>query len=183
MPVVAVPLSAGANSYLGVGPADELAVSLPDLASWNAASAAAKAAALNQASADVDAAMPYQGRPYDPAQPLQFPRVAEDPAPGARPGAPDGTVPGAVVWDWDAATNAPVVPREVKLATLFQADAILSGSREPRLSAQHDGVTYEVTGSLAESYRQTRGPGVGTGLCRKAWVLVRQYRLRSGRLL
>jgi hypothetical protein len=125
--------------------------------------------------------MPYQGRKYGPAQVNQFPRVPYDgDAPAGPPGNP-GRLP--AVWDWDAALNAPAVPEDVLLAVLIQADANLAGEREPRLAAQHDGVVYDLTGSVAESYKQTQGPGVSTGLCRAAWVLLRKYRLKSGKLL
>ena len=158
-------------SYLTVSEANDMAAALPDLAAWAGATAAQRAAALNQASADVDAAMPYQGRVFDPGQVRQFPRaVPDEPAPGG-------------AWDWAAAANAAVVPRDVKLAVLFQADAVLAGTREPRLAAQHDGVVYELTGTLAESYKRTTGPGATTGLGRRAWLLMRPYRLRDGKLL
>jgi hypothetical protein len=86
------------------------------------------------------------------------------------------------VWDWDDVAQEAVVPEDVRLAVLLQADADLAGDREARLAAQHDGVVYDQTGALAESYKQTEGPGVTTGLCRAAWVLLRKYRLKSGAL-
>ena len=167
------------RSYLTVAAADELAAALPALAAWSAATPPAKARALERASIDVDGAMPYQGRRYDPRQVNQFPRVAYDDAPAAAP----GHDPRPTVWDWDAALNAPAVPEDVLLPVVIQADANLAGEREPRLAAQHDGVVYDQTGSVAESYKQTEGPGVTTGLCRAAWVLLRKYRLKSGRIL
>ena len=179
MPVEAIPIATSMTSYLDVGAADDLATTLAGLAAWHAAKPLARAAALTQASSDVDAAMPYQGRPVDEAQARQFPRVAYE----SHVGPPYAVLGADVVWDWDDVANAAVVPRDVKLAVLYQADAILAGTREPRLSAQHDGVVYELTGTLAESYKQTTGPGVATGLCRRSWVLMRQYRLREGRLL
>jgi hypothetical protein len=186
MPVEAIPISPNTGSYLEVAEAEELAATFPGLPAWTAATPAARASALNQASADVDGAMPYQGRPLEEQQARQFPRVAYEssslPRADAAGGAP-GIAVGRVVWDWDFATNEAVVPLDVKLAVLHQADAILAGTREPRIALQHDGVVYDQTGSLAESYKQTTGPGVATGLCRRSWVLMRQYRLRGGRLL
>ena len=186
MPVEAVPIAPNVGSYLTVPEADELASTFPGLAAWTAATPSAKGAALNQASADVDAAMPYQGRTFEEAQPRQFPRVAYESASisaGDAGGAAPLSAPGRVVWDWDFTQQTAVVPLDVKLAVLHQADAILAGSRESRLSAQHDGVVYDLTGGLAESYKETTGPGVSTGLCRRSWVLMRQYRLRGGQLL
>ena len=171
--------AAGTRAYLTVAAADELAATLPPLAAWSAADAPTKAKALERASIDVDRAMPYQGRKYDPDQPNQFPRVPYDGAASAGRGA--GAVP--AVWDWDAQANEAVVPQDVLLAVVFQADAELAGAREARLAAQHDGVVYDLTGSLAESYKQTEGPGVATGLCRPAWMLMRKYRLAAGQLL
>ena len=75
------------------------------------------------------------------------------------------------------------MPPEVLLAVVYQADAILAGERDLRITAQHDGVVYDQTGSVAESYKLTQGAGVTTGLCRMAWVLLRKYRLKSGKLL
>ncbi len=104
----------------------------------------------------------------------EFPRLAYDATGGGD---------AAVTWDVDAASGEAVVrARGVRLATLLQADAILA-AREPRVAAQHDGVVYQLNGTTAESYKRNTGPGVTTGLCRRAWVLVRRYRLRSGKLI
>ena len=173
MPVQAIPLPTSGLRYLDVPEADELAELLPGLTAYRAATDEAKAAALDEASADVDAGMPYQGRKLDPAQPREFPRVEDGPGGSAAVGG-FGVV--------GAAVGASTVPDDVLRATVYQADAILAGTREPRLSAQHDGVVYELTGQLAESYKSTPGVGVRTGLCRRAWMLIRKYRLRSGRL-
>jgi hypothetical protein len=174
---VAKPLPA----YLDVAEADALAGTVSGLTAWAGADAPAKAAALSRASDEVDHAMPYQGRRFAPQQPREFPRLAfDEPLLGGR----DPSLPGAaIVWDWDDATTAAVVPWDVKLAALLQADSVLDGSRNARLEAQHDGVVYDQSGSIAESYRRNTGPGVPTGLCRRAWVLVRRYRLKGGRLL
>jgi hypothetical protein len=166
--------------YLTTSEADALAATIPALAAWSAATSDEQSRALARATIDVDNAMPYQGRRYAGDQERQFPRVPYDDPPGT-PGF--GREPRSGVWDWDEGANAAVVPEDVRLAVLLQADAILAGEREPRLAAQHDGVVYDQTGSLAESYKQTNGPGVTTGLCRAAWVLLRKYRVKSGRVL
>ena len=168
------------TSYLTSTEADALAATLPTLTAYSAASSGNKTKALLRASLDVDNAMPYQGRRYASDQTNQFPRVPYDDPPGSAGFDRD---PRASVWDWDADANEPVVPVDVLLAVLLQADTVLAGDREPRLAAQHDGVVYDQTGSVAESYKQTEGPGVTTGLCRAAWVLLRKYRLKSGSLL
>jgi hypothetical protein len=169
-------------SYLDVTAADALAVEVPSLTGWLAASSDAKALALTQASSDVDAATPYQGRRYEVSQVLEFPRVAYD-GPGASADHPTATGSPPVVWDWDDAADEPVVPNDVLLAVLYQADSILLDERESRIDAQHDGVVYQLTGTLAESYKQSPGTGVRSGLCRRSWMLMRKYRRRSGELL
>ena len=159
--------------YLSLADAGALADALTELAAYKAATDDEKTAAILQATIDIDAAMPFQGRRYDAGQHREFPRSFDG----------DGITTPSRVWDWDDDTQSAVVPAGVKRATLYQADAILAGEREPRLSAQHDGVVYEQTGALAESYKATPGPGVPTGLCRRAWVILRRYRLQGGRLL
>lgn len=168
------------SAYLTTTAADTLAATLPTLAAWSAASAGNKAKALERASLDVDNAMSYQGHKYETGQVNQFPRVPYDDPPGTAGFDRD---PRASVWDWDSDANEAVVPDDVLVAVLVQADAVLAGDREPRLAAQHDGVVYDQTGSVAESYKQTEGPGVTTGLCRAAWVLLRKYRLQGGKVL
>ena len=166
--------------YLTTIAADAIAATLPALPAWSAASTPQKTAALLRATLDVDNAMAYQGRRYAAGQERQFPRAPYDDPPGTAGFDRDAR---ASVWDWDAGANAAVVPEDVLLAVLLQADANLAGDRESRIAAQHDGVVYDQTGSLAESYKQTEGPGVTTGLCRAAWVLLRKYRVKSGALL
>jgi hypothetical protein len=187
-------------SYLTVADAADLAAAAPAalVAAYLAlATDDAKAAALAQASADVDQ-LRFQGRRYDPAQLLEFPRV---PYPSGDSLVTDwrfaGRAGGAVVaggrtgdaagevWDWDAAANAPVVPRAVKLATLLQAAAIAEGTLDARLDARHGGLASQGVGSVNESYRDPGKAGVSPvdGVCRRAAVLLAQYRLKSGRLL
>jgi hypothetical protein len=181
MPITATPLPSEGLRYLDVPEADDLAGVLPGLAAFRAADDAEKAAALDEATKDIDSAMPYQGRKLDTAQLLEFPRLIDEPL-RATSNARSTTVDPTLVWDWDDDADAAVVPEDVRRATLYQADSILAGEREARIAAQHDGVVYELTGGLAESYKSTAGPGVPTGLCRRAWLLMRRYRLRSGRL-
>ena len=166
--------------YLTASAADVIAATLPDLSAWSAATTDEKSAALLRATLDIDNGIPYQGRKYDAAQGNAFPRVPYD-EPSQSSASSGVNVPD--VWDWDAMASEAVVPQEVLLAVVYQADAILAGERDLRITAQHDGVVYDQTGSVAESYKQTEGPGVTTGLCRTAWVLLRKYRLKGGKLL
>jgi hypothetical protein len=113
MPVEAIPISPNTGSYLEVTEAEELAATFPGLGAWAAAAPAARAAALNQASADVDSAMPYQGRPLEERQVRQFPRVAYESTSLPRDGASGDAAPGRVVWDWDFTTNQALIPLDV----------------------------------------------------------------------
>lgn len=172
------------RSYLTAADADALAGTLPVLAAWTAATADQKTRALEQASGDVDAAGPWQGRRYDSAQVKQFPRVAQETRVPAQPPAAQHGI-ADVIWDWDAATGAAVVPLDVKIAALYQADAILAGTRAGRLDALHDGLASQSVGGMSESYRPGAGGAVdGLGvLARPAAQRMAKYRLRSGRIL
>ena len=177
-------MSITSTTYLDLSDANDLADTLPPLSGWAGASDDEKTRALLQASADIDVSMPFQGRKYDTDQILEFPRRAyDDPPTGALTGVNFDASSAPVVWDWDSDANEAIVPPAVQTATLYQADSIQTGDREARLDVQHDGVVYNLTGTLAESYKQTPGNGVRTGLCRRAWMLMRKYRRRSGELL
>lgn len=175
--------AAGSAGYVEMEEADAMAADLPGLIAYKAATGQQKAAALSSATSDIDAGMRYQGRKYEPDQSRQFPRIAYEIA-GDRAGSawPSSRVEAEIIWDWDDATRAAVVPRDVKLAAIYQADAILAGGREERLDRQHDGVTYDQTGGMAESYKQAAA-GVMSGLCRRSYQLLAKYRLRGGRIL
>ena len=104
--------------YLTVTDADALAPSILGLVQWSAATSTDKTNALDAASKVIDSAIRYQGRKYDPAQTLQFPRVAYDTGCGNAPLAAGPTGVADLVWDWDAATGAAVVPPAVQRACL-----------------------------------------------------------------
>ena len=183
----------GIPSYLTLEAAQGIAANLPAamLAGWLAASSPNQSAALAMASLDVDSAGPYQGRRFDPdTQAQEFPRVAYESRPRGRGDAvlnenlslnvaPLGT---DVVWDWDAENLVPLIPWRVVHATIYQADSILRGDRKDRLDAIHDGLTSQSTGAAAEAYRAMLERGAAV-LCRAAFQLIRQYRLKGGRLL
>jgi hypothetical protein len=180
-------------TYLTVSDAASLAGTLPaaQTAAFLALSADAQAAALSAATADVDAAGPYQGQKYTETQTLEFPRLpylesidlvnTTKPAhwPAMRAGTGGRT---RQIWDWDDATNTAVVPRNVKVAVLHQAESIAANVRQGRLEARHDGLASQSVGSLSESYRDVPITGLGS-LCFRAANLLNRYRAKSGRLL
>jgi len=89
-----------------------------------------------------------------------------------------------LVWDWDDTTKTAIVPRNVKLACLHQADSILAGDREARLDAQRDGLIQQSVGGLSEQY----APGNARNLaeqtiCRQAMNLLQPYVLKQGVIL
>jgi hypothetical protein len=171
-------------AYLTTFEADQLAEAMlpAKVANYLAASDQDKERALLAASEQIDAAMRYQGRRYAADQEREFPRMA-----WARATMNDGTSAlaaalGDVIWDWDeAGGGSAVVPGAVLRATLLQAEWLLGGGGD-RLDWQHEGVSYDQTGGLAESYGQGRD-GQESGLCREAFMLMRRYRLRSGAIL
>lgn len=175
-------------AYLITAEADTIAAALPAslLTAWSAASAPNKTAALEQATADVDAAGPYQGRRYDAtgAQVLEFPRVAYGSGLRGQGSGVSGSV-ADVLWDWDATAKAAVVPLLVKRAVVYQANAILDGAEGRRLDGRHGGLASQSVGGMSESYVQgAGGPGSGLQLLtRHAAQLMQRYRLATGRIL
>lgn len=158
-----------------------LAVTMPGLTAFKAASTATQRAAMGMAALRIDSAMRYQGRKYDPTQTLEFPRVAYGSA------MPNQAVPqpwpfsGTEIWDWDDATNAAIVPPKVKVAELLEAESILKGTkRDERLQAIADGVASQAIGSLNESYFKPDGR---PKLSLDADRIMRRYELRSGQIL
>ena len=175
------------TSYLTVAEGDALIASTLALLAYPPATALDRGAALDAATRLIDSALRYQGRKYDPAQVLQFPRVAYDAGHAdAYALVPGG--PAELVWDWDASTSAAVIPAAVKLACLLEADEILQdvsgkSQRWRRLDEQHQGVTFDMTGSAAEAYRKGVPAAGRSGLCRRAYELLAPYRLMSGRAI
>jgi DnaT-like ssDNA binding protein len=175
------------TTYLTVTEADALAASILGLMQWSAASATDKANALAAATRLIDGGVRYQGRRYDSAQTLQFPRVAFDSgAAGANTAGANGAA--ELIWDWDPATSAAVIPPAVKHACLIEADEILQdvagkSPRWRRLDEQHQGVTFDLTGAAAEAYRKGIPAAGRTGLCRRAYELLAPYRMVSGRIV
>jgi hypothetical protein len=178
------------SSYLTTSDADALAATLPGLAAFVAAADPVKAAALELATDRFDTARRYQGRKYDAAQALEFPRVAYESGAsafdrGVASAAAERST-GAQIWDWDDDANAAVVPDRVKRAVLYEANAIIDGSRDEILDAIANGLASQSAGGLSESYRNPADQGGAGGvptLCRDAERISRSYQLRSGRVL
>ena len=83
--------------------------------------------------------------------------------------------------DLDPADQATViVPGQVKVAEVLQAESILAGDRNERLQAIADGIASQGVGSLNESYRADARP---EPLCERAMRIMDRYRLRSGQFL
>jgi len=172
-------------SYLTVTAAGQVRANLPPMSAWDAANSGAQAAALVQATSDIDNAMRYQGKRHRHDQPLQFPRLAyaSNGFPGYGYGYAGewGQSTPRTVWDWDEANQTAVVPADVLAATLWQANWILGGWGVERLDEQHQGVKSQQAAGVGESYGESHG--ARTGLCRRAWHLLKKYELVSGQLL
>jgi hypothetical protein len=174
--------------YLTVAEADALAPSVLGLIQWGTATTTEKTNALAAATRQIDTGLRYQGSRFDFDQVLEFPRVGYD-----NGGEGAGTGAGArgaaeVVWDWDETAGAAVVPPAVRQACLIEADEILQdlagkSQRWRRLDEQHQGVTFDLTGSMAEAYRKGTAAAGRTGLSRRAYDLLSRYRLVSGRIV
>lgn len=174
-------------TYLTVAAADELAaqVSVP---LYSAASEQDKLAALILATARIDS-IRWQGAKYDVEQPLQFPRIVDGPAVRIGNAAGYGvygypTFGPGTVWDWDSATNQPIVPQVVKLACLYEANDILDGRRDEVRKAIDAGITGESAGGMSTQYRAAfAGQASPDALCTEAAGLLRRFKLKTGRLL
>lgn len=143
-------------------------------------------ALLLVASDDIDTAMKYQGSKYLSTQEREFPRVPY----------PESFVEvhrqyanatlnlmGGEVWDWDATTNAAVVPAAVKLAVIWQAAFLLVPGVAERLAAIRSGLTQQGIGTGSESYDATVAGRPGANLDTRAFQIMDKYRLRSGQVL
>jgi len=176
-------------SYLMLAEADAMAASLPTVGRYSAGDATTRQQWLAMATVRFDASRRWQGRKFDPAQTLEFPRV---PHPHALPyGWPQGLPAGGCgplgsldVWDWDATNQVAVVPPAIKLAVLFEANSIALGNRDAIVEAIASGLTMSQTGSLMEQYRQANnGQAEIPPLCRDAEMIAKKYALRTGGIL
>jgi hypothetical protein len=169
--------------FATVAAARELAASLSGLDVLLAKSDDDMGILLFMASLEIDAAMPYQGVKYytttgGGGQVREFPRYQR--VTGSTSNA------GVGVWDWDSATNAAVVPKQVKIACLYQANALCDSQFGKRLEAIRAGLASQSIGSMSESYLKPSdltGGVSGSGLCDRAQRLMDKYRLRSAPLL
>ncbi|HEY1101038.1 MAG TPA: DnaT-like ssDNA-binding protein [Myxococcota bacterium] len=156
-------------SYLTVEEANELATQLFGLDGWLSLADADRAKILPMASRRVDASRRWQGRKwmsvFGTTQALEFPRCDS----------------GRLMDPSDDGTTA-VVPLNVKLAVMYEADSIAAGDRDERMQAQHDGLVAQEIGTAREQYLPATAGGVPI-LCREADMLVKGYQLRTGRLL
>jgi hypothetical protein len=179
------------TAYLSTTQMISVAATLPGMSALIGSTTDAQASLLEQASLDVDAAGPYQGRKYDPSQEREFPRVPY-PASGDATlyGATSaaGAVLGDLVWDWDADTNAAVTPLNVKKAIAYQAAFLLTGAAQEaanRQAAIVSGLSSQSVSGMSESY-QPGGAAGASGrslLAPRALQLLRPYFLKTGKLL
>lgn len=182
--------AAGLPIYLSAAAADALAAQILPLRAWPTANDSQKTLAIVQATSEIDNGQIYQGRKFHRHQCLQFPRMAYE---AVSPvwewdgyGLPLQMPLGwsESIWDWDRVNHVAIVPNNVLLAVLYQADSILVGDREERLAAQHDGVSSQGNSGIQESYRpREQNPGFRTGLCRRSYQLLEQYRVRAARII
>jgi hypothetical protein len=182
------------GSYLSVADARALAGTLPGFAGLLAKDDATLAALLALATVDIDVAMRYQGRKFDPSQQLEFPRVAYgDLSPSTVQSMELSPFPylpgvggGSVIWDWDNDANAAVVPQKVKIACLCQAAWLTSSQFAARLEAIRSGLAGQSIGTGSETYLKPADLAAmsgGVNLGQRAAQIMELYRLRSGVML
>lgn len=184
-------LAADSASYLSLAEGDALAAAYPGLAKYVAAGSDVREAAMLLASSDVDVSSRWQGRKYDPLQVREFPRLAyadgcADRLHVSTPAWIGVIGCGGVVWDWDATTQMAIVPGDVKLAVLYQANAIIDGKLAAAKEEQAIGIASKAAGSVSVSFRDPAAlAAVGglDGLCDRASRLMKRFVLRTGQLL
>jgi hypothetical protein len=139
---------------------------------------------LELAAIDIDGEA-FQGMKYDRDQLRKFPRYKRSSARGET--YPTPSTP-SLVWDWNNETNTAVIPRDVKLANIFQVQWNTSAAGKKsrnRIEAIQSGLTSQKIGSAEEQYvGSSKNPG-GEGarlslLCQRAQQLLKKYRLKSG---
>lgn len=171
-------------SYMTLAEADAMAASLPKLDAYKAADANGRQQLLAGATMRVDASRRWQGRKYHLDQVLEFPRIPHPRYLPLQNGYVQPVSPSYTrVWDWDAINKTAVVPARVKLAVLYEADAMGDGERDRIIAAVSAGLTAQNTGSLSEQYRQMNAGQMNVAaLCPQADNLVRGYRIVTGEL-
>lgn len=159
-------------TYLTTSQADALAAQLPGLAAYKALpDDASKLATLSLASMRVDASRRWQGRKYDPDQVLEFPRL---------PYGSSVRLYAGGVWDWDTDAQQAVVPQNVKLAVLYEADSIAAGTLDRVRNAIASGLASQSTGSLSEAYNTALAGVSAMALCPESERLMSRYKLATG---
>lgn len=168
-------------TYLTTEAADALAATLqPPVTSYLAASAPAKLGALEEATRRIDAAYRYQGARYLAGQELEFPRVPFGDASPAVLTYPAVDVNQQDIWDLDPVTSQVVVPLNVRVSCLRQADAILAGDKEAARASERLGLASQSTGGRSEAYVPAHTTAEAM-LCLEARALLQRYKLRVGR--
>src|SRR4051812_25215998 len=99
--------------YITTAEGDVYAAAHLDGAAWQHSTAARKAAAIGQATRELDAER-FQGQKYVVTQERAFPRLVDGTA-QQYPGSVGATIAG-IVWDWDSGNNVAIVPPDVKRA-------------------------------------------------------------------
>lgn len=161
------PVEVPGLSYQTLAEANARAANIFGLSAWLTADDSGKAKALAEACRRIDAARAFQGRKLCPDQALQFPRID-----------------GHRLIDADSNRN-PIVPENILVAQILEADAILAGDKHTRRVADRQGLASQSNAEVSETYVAAGAVGGGSGvtLCNRAAELVWAYRIRSGAIL
>lgn len=149
------------------------------------------------ASVDLDVGIKYQGRRLIETQEREFPRLAYGPAPITRqfamgyPGFFGLVYPFSAdtkIWDLDltgatTGTVSAIIPRPVKMATIYQAAWLLKGEYAERLELLKSGLASRQIGTGQEALVKQADLLGSQGLGMRAATIMETYRLRSGRIL
>ena len=144
---------------------------------------------LMTATLDIDNAMRFQGRKYDPDQEREFPRVPRGQTPNQFGSAISDPIPypsplGRIeVWDWDPANDVPIVPQKVLIAVLFQAAWLMQPQYAQRLEDIRSGLAAQAIRTSHEMNIKSGEAAAGgfSGLGDRAQRIMDFYRLKTGR--
>lgn len=202
MPFELSPYADSQDAYVSMVEADDLLARVADITAWTAATEQRRAAALMQASDEIDS-QKYDGYKYLYFQVREFPRVniadacdwnnfvremtqGKDgsalaiflPDYGHRFGYGFG---GNIVWEIDRQSGAVIIPPRVKMATLHQALTLLRDpQRINRLRDQADNVASQSAAGFSESYDTSKKVNL---LCFEARELLRPYFFKTGTVI
>ncbi len=170
-------------AYITIDQANEFSARVANIAAWSTASSDQQAAALIQASDEIDTCQ-FDGIPYGDWRSLRpgtqqraFPRIVlDDPA-----NWPAGKLQeSAIIYDLSPNTGEVIIPIRVRFATFLQALEILAyPNRKDRLRDRDQGVVSQSAAKISENYDAGKPVKL---ICMEAQAQLIMYLRKGGRI-